>query len=92
MESALNGKDALDQLRHGDRPPSIVILDLSMPIMDGSTFLQLIETDRRFAKIRVIVITARGGPPEVARWDRVVAWMPKPVDIPHLIKAIEACG
>src|SRR5512146_3119469 len=37
VAAACNGRDALDQLRRGARP-SLILLDLMMPIMSGADF------------------------------------------------------
>jgi YesN/AraC family two-component response regulator len=40
IETALNGKQAIDQLTGDGRPFDIVICDLKMPDMDGFEFMQ----------------------------------------------------
>ncbi len=40
VETALNGKQAIDQLTGDGRPFDIVICDLKMPDMDGFEFMQ----------------------------------------------------
>ena len=37
---AENGQEALDKLKHTERLPLVVVLDLAMPILDGRGFLQ----------------------------------------------------
>jgi PleD family two-component response regulator len=54
-DSALHhcGSDALAALRA--KPPSLVILDLDMPVMDGLECLRSIRADQAFSKVPVII-------------------------------------
>ncbi|MEM8935769.1 MAG: response regulator [Pseudomonadota bacterium] len=52
---AANGQEALKTLR--DKPVSLVISDLSMPVMDGFALTQNIRADARLSDTPVIVIT-----------------------------------
>jgi CheY-like chemotaxis protein len=77
-----NGAEALDHLRV--RPSAaLVLLDLSMPVMDGWTFHRRCREDGRLARIPVIAISASSaaGPPAV----RVLR---KPVCIDDLLSAV----
>ena len=56
--SAYDGHDALCRLRSGLRP-SVIVLDLAMPNVDGRTFLREIMTDGRLSGIPVVVHSAR---------------------------------
>ena len=40
VETAFNGREALDQLAQADEPPRVIFLDLRMPVMDGLEFLR----------------------------------------------------
>jgi CheY-like chemotaxis protein len=59
IATAANGRDALDYLR-GNPAPSVVLLDLMMPIMDGYEFRTEQKRDPAIAAIPVVVMTARG--------------------------------
>lgn len=54
--TAANGWEALLKLDSHD--VDLVLLDLSMPGMDGATFLNIIRNDRRRANLPVILVTA----------------------------------
>jgi CheY-like chemotaxis protein len=60
VSSAENGKEALEQLDTTSTPPALVLLDLSMPIMDGRAFLQRFRW--RNSKIPVLVMTGEDSP------------------------------
>lgn len=54
---AANGREALEQIAQSE--PSIIILDLLMPEMDGFTFLKEIQKNQRWRNIPIIVVTAK---------------------------------
>lgn len=87
VESASNGREALDSLRSGVRP-CLILLDLRMPVMDGVAFRRAQREDPSLAAIPVIIMTALGDP-AVAE-ERVLE---KPIDLDTLLSTLhEACG
>ncbi|MEE8189570.1 MAG: response regulator [Kiloniellales bacterium] len=54
---AENGKIGLERL--GENVPDIILLDLMMPEMDGFEFLAELHKEKAWAKIPVIVVTAK---------------------------------
>ncbi len=56
VSEAENGQAALDKVHAA--PPQIIVLDLTMPVMDGFTFLQALRADERYRDIPVVVLTA----------------------------------
>jgi CheY-like chemotaxis protein len=85
--SVANGREALDEI-HRPSPPRLVLLDLSMPIMDGWAFLGERERDPALRSIPVIVISGEREPAE-----RVTAvgakFLRKPIVPDQLLKLIE---
>lgn len=59
---AANGKDAIDLLQVTPVIPSLILLDLMMPIMDGFEFRKLQLQDPKWAPIPVVVMTADSNP------------------------------
>lgn len=58
VERAQNGREALDVLGSSNARPCLILLDLSMPVMDGWEFLRSQRARPAIASIPVIVITA----------------------------------
>lgn len=59
VASAINGLDALDYLR-AHRPPSLIVLDVMMPVMDGVEFCRRRLRDPTLRSIPIFLFTARG--------------------------------
>ena len=57
VETATSGEAGLTFLRGGNSPPSLVLLDLKMPGMDGLDVLCAIRADERLRSIPVIIVT-----------------------------------
>ena len=55
---AANGREALDILRQKDTHVDLILLDVRMPVMDGSEFLKQKKQDAALADIPVVMITA----------------------------------
>lgn len=59
VASAKNGREALDRLAAIDRP-SLVLLDLMMPVMSGWDVLEAFKANPVLAGLPVVVFTAAG--------------------------------
>ncbi|TXM90571.1 MHYT domain-containing protein [Methylobacterium sp. WL116] len=57
VREAGDGREALDQVRHG--VPRLVLLDLTMPVMDGFSFLDRLRGVPGCADVPVVVLSAR---------------------------------
>jgi CheY-like chemotaxis protein len=87
-----NGREALSLLEQGTVRPSLILLDLAMPVMDGFAFRAAQMCDSTLAAIPVIVMS---GTPPVALAAavaalRAVAGIAKPVDADALLSLVAA--
>jgi CheY-like chemotaxis protein len=57
-----NGLEAIVYLKSAPETPSLIFLDLNMPLMNGFEFLSLIKKDNRFREIPVIIFTTSDDP------------------------------
>ncbi len=57
VSEAGDGQQALDMVLHS--PPQLILLDLTMPVMDGFTFLHELRNRPGVANIPVVVLSAR---------------------------------
>jgi CheY-like chemotaxis protein len=84
VETAKNGEEALALLRTG-RLPTLVLLDLMMPVMNGWELLAAVAKDPLLQGIPVVVMTA-GEHTEVPGAMEVVS---KPMDLQDLLRVVE---
>ncbi len=84
---AEHGAAALTHLRSHE-PPSVIILDLVMPVMSGAEFREHQLADARLAAIPVVVMSSadRGG--VVAKRMKVDAFLPKPPSVRVLLETL----
>ncbi len=88
--TATNGEEALEYLRSpGTTAPGVILLDLSMPVMDGATFRRVQRDDPALASIPVIVFSASSTLFEHVRELHVDAVLKKPVKLDELIDSVE---
>lgn len=78
-----HGGEALDMLDGGARPAAIV-LDLTMPVVDGPEVLARLRADKRWRAIPVIVVSA-SIPHSLGA---VAAFLKKPFSIDDLLTAL----
>ncbi|QPJ64392.1 MAG: response regulator [Candidatus Nitrohelix vancouverensis] len=62
VSEAENGEAALQKIRRSQ--PSIIFLDLMMPVLDGFEFLEILRNDPELKSIPVVVVTAKDLTPE----------------------------
>jgi CheY-like chemotaxis protein len=82
-----NGVEALELLRTSASPPSLILLDLMMPMMDGREFRERQLENPAWSAIPVIVISAYS---DVDRQARALALehLRKPLAMRSLIDAV----
>src|SRR3954466_9894427 len=83
VTSAANGQEALDSLRR--QPTDLVLLDLTMPVLDGWTFLREQRQDPAGASIPVVVFSGATASDEQAGSLGVAALRRKPVQLDRLL-------
>jgi PAS domain S-box-containing protein len=81
VESGEDALGILDESLRGAQPFALVLLDGHMPGMDGFAVAECISQDRRYAGIRVVMLTSAGQPEDVALCRRlgISAYLTKPI-------------
>ena len=91
-EVAAHGRAALDYLRSHE-PPSLILLDLMMPVQSGWEFRAEQQGDAALAGVPVVLIS---GDPGIARHAVALhasGYVPKPLDVSALLRVVAAhCG
>jgi signal transduction histidine kinase/CheY-like chemotaxis protein len=85
--TASDGLDALRRLRAMPSPPSFVLLDLMMPVLDGYGFLDERRKDPALSSIPVVVATAGHGF-DRNRLGEGTPILPKPIQLSQLLNAL----
>jgi CheY-like chemotaxis protein len=91
---AQDGQEALDILfGHGDGEvpkPSLILLDLNLPKVDGREVLEKIKADRKLKRIPVVVLTVSSREEDIARcYDLGVnTFVTKPVRFEDFIQVV----
>ncbi|HEX9507807.1 MAG TPA: response regulator, partial [Myxococcales bacterium] len=77
--SASNGQEALDALRRLGPQPSLILLDMMMPVMDGWAFREEQQKDQTLCRIPVVIFSAQGNVMEMAASVSASAYLKKPL-------------
>src|SRR6185503_4662036 len=85
--SAANGREALDQLQ-AMPPPSVILLDLMMPVMNGEDFRTEQLRDPRLASIPVVVLSAHPKAEEQAARMGAIGCLKKPFEVEALLDLV----
>ncbi|MBK8574161.1 MAG: response regulator [Elusimicrobia bacterium] len=87
--TALGGEEALDILKR--QTPHLILLDVTMPKMDGYTFMSHLQAEEATRDIPVMVLTGREGMKDTFQvFTNVVDFIPKPFDIKELRVRVHA--
>jgi CheY-like chemotaxis protein len=87
--AAANGREAIEQLRAQIHRPSVILLDVMMPVMDGWEFRALQRNDPLLGAIPVVVLSAHENIEEAASGMQADGALQKPLLIQTLLKTIE---
>jgi signal transduction histidine kinase len=86
---AVDGQDAYDKLAAGLRP-SVILLDLHMPRMDGTTFCDRVSADPVLAAIPIIIVSSDTA--QALKLSTGGAVLTKPVRGADLLRALDELG
>jgi CheY-like chemotaxis protein len=86
--TAVNGAEALQRLE--EVRPSLILLDLMMPVMSGDEFRERQLADPRYRDVPVICMTAAHDGRERARRLRADEYFQKPLDFEQLMSVVRA--
>ncbi len=87
---ALDGQQAVDMA--ASEAPALILMDMSLPVIDGWEATRRIKADERTKHIPIIALTAHAmqGDEEKAREAGCDDYDTKPVELPRLLEKMEA--
>ncbi len=98
VQRCATGDEALDFLfqrgafahRQGLPNPSLILLDLNLPSLDGRQVLHAIKSDSKLHRIPVVVLTTSVAEQDIARCydEGANSYIHKPVDMLRFVEAI----
>ena len=84
--TAMNGMEAFNVARA--RRPSLILLDLMMPVMSGEEFRNAQLANDEIHHIPVVVVSARHDARSIARRMKAAACLAKPIDFEELTATV----
>jgi signal transduction histidine kinase/DNA-binding response OmpR family regulator len=86
-----DGHDAIAALEATDRPFSLILMDVQMPILDGLEATRIIRNNPRWAEIPIIAMTAHAmnGDRERCLSAGMNEYLSKPVQAVHLLHVVD---
>jgi two-component system, response regulator len=96
-----DGVEAIEYLKSegafiGRKPetPSVILLDIKMPRMDGIEFLEIVKNDEKFKTIPIVMLTSSREEPDLLKCYQlgVNAYVVKPVDFKDFLNAVKQIG
>ena len=87
---AVDGQQAVDMA--ASDPPALILMDMSLPVLDGWEATRRLKGDERTKKIPIIALTAHAmqGDEQQAREAGCDDFDTKPVELPRLLEKIQA--
>ena len=102
VQVARDGVEALDYLlgtgpfagRDVAQRPKVVLLDLKLPLLDGTEVLERIRSDPRTKTLPVVVLTSSREEPDIEKCYRlgVNSYIVKPVDFDQFLEVSQQLG
>ncbi|GAC1352075.1 MAG: hypothetical protein NVS3B20_10240 [Polyangiales bacterium] len=87
LQTAKDGREALAKMR-AERP-DLVLLDLSMPVLDGDAVLAEMQADETLKDTPVVIVSSERTRAETALRGGALAYVPKPIHADALLSAVE---
>ena len=89
VEIAVDGAEGVDKAQSGS--PDLILMDMSLPVMDGWEATRRLKADEATRKIPVVALTAHAMSTdrEKAREAGCDAYETKPVELPRLLETMK---
>lgn len=88
VSDAVDGMDAIQQIRSATELPDLIVLDLMMPRMNGVQFREEMVKEERLKSVPVLVISADANAQTKAAAMGVDGYLPKPIKLRELFELV----
>lgn len=88
IKCVFNGKEALDYLKSANPLPSLILLDIMMPYMNGYEFREIQLRDNKIAAIPTIILSAAGKHEDIDKLN-FKETLKKPLDLETLLDVVK---
>jgi DNA-binding response OmpR family regulator len=86
--NAIHGEQAMSLLAKAPKLPSLILLDLRMPVMDGWKFRTVQRADKRYQDIPVVVVTSVQTAEKDMASIQASAFLKKPIETRLLLNTV----
>jgi len=86
VQTASNGIEGFEVLHRW--LPDAIVLDLMMPRLDGTGFVELLRLNPSYATLPVVLVTAAYAPHEAGKRVGASAVLQKPFELDHLVETV----
>lgn len=88
VRTASNGLEAMEAIRA--KKPSVILLDIMMPVMDGFEVLRLLKAKKDTENIRVIILSALNSNEDIIKGYELGAndFITKPIIMEKLVNSV----
>lgn len=88
VKCKFNGKEALEHLSTAESLPSLILLDIMMPIMNGYEFREVQLKDQKIANIPTVILSAAGKNEDITKLN-FKECIKKPLDLDTLLAVVK---
>lgn len=90
VTAASNGIEALEILQLGDSLPDLILLDVTMPFMDGFELARRVRADERLKHIPIIMATARSHDADIIQGEMagISHYLTKPINPQEMLDTV----
>ena len=87
IATAYDGEECLKKVKA--EPPDLIIMDITMPKMDGYTVVRGIKADEKIKDIPIIILTGRDQMEDIFKMEGVKEYVVKPFEYEDLLEKIK---
>jgi urea transport system substrate-binding protein len=91
VQAVANGHEALEAIKGRGQLPSLILLDMSMPVLDGWQFAAAFR-EQYGGATAIVVMSAAADTAQRAREIGASGWLSKPFKLSALLEIVRGCS